>query len=31
MAMIEQHTVELVKLDDSGEPAIYKVAQYKVA
>lgn len=26
-----EHTVELVKLDDSGEPVIYKVAQYKVA
>lgn len=26
-----EHTVELVKLDDSGKPVIYKVAQYKVA
>ena len=25
-----EHTVELVKLDDTGEPVIYKVAQYKV-
>ena len=25
-----EHTVELVKLDDAGEPVIYKVAQYKV-
>lgn len=24
------HTVELVKLDDSGNPVIYKVAQYEV-
>lgn len=25
------HTVELVKLDDSGAPVIYKIAEYKVA
>ncbi len=26
-----EHTVELVKLDDTGSPVIYKVAKYKVA
>lgn len=26
-----EHAVELVKLDDSGSPVIYKIAQYKVA
>lgn len=25
-----EHTVELVKLDDTGSPVIYKVAKYKV-